>query len=326
MSFGSLPSVLGNGGGVAISVIGGTGLFADGTAAAPSISFAADTGTGLYRQNTNVIGVALAGAAAGRFEGDGASGIRFRHPTGNYLGLNNSGAIEIIAAGTNQSITLTPSGNGLSTCYNNARATQLAVGSSVNGVYSIGRDNIATGYFQLRDNSSNVLFSVTPTTGRFLLGTTTDSGALLQIGTNTTTAAGGMVFGTDTNLFRFLPGILRIAYSQAASTGLSSWNQNVAGYAVNNFTTDSDNFDFGVGGSAAGLSALRRCFYIYDNTASAALLTIAQSTGNTVFAGTIKPQQAGTAPTYVKGAIYFDTTLNKLRVGGATAWETITSV
>lgn len=32
------------------------------------------------------------------------------------------------------------------------------------------------------------------------------------------------------------------------------------------------------------------------------------------------------APAYQKGAIYFDTTLNKLRVGGATAWETITSV
>jgi len=46
------------------------------------------------------------------------------------------------------------------------------------------------------------------------------------------------------------------------------------------------------------------------------------------FAGIILPQQAATAsaPTYVKGAIYFDTTLNKLRVGGATGWETITSV
>ena len=32
------------------------------------------------------------------------------------------------------------------------------------------------------------------------------------------------------------------------------------------------------------------------------------------------------APAYVKGAIWFDTTLNKLKVGGATAWETITSV
>lgn len=43
--------------------------------------------------------------------------------------------------------------------------------------------------------------------------------------------------------------------------------------------------------------------------------------------GLIYPQQATTAaaPAYVKGAIYFDTTLNKLRVGGATGWETITS-
>lgn len=43
--------------------------------------------------------------------------------------------------------------------------------------------------------------------------------------------------------------------------------------------------------------------------------------------GIIKPILATTAgaPSYVKGAIYFDTTLNKLRVGGATAWETITS-
>jgi hypothetical protein len=43
--------------------------------------------------------------------------------------------------------------------------------------------------------------------------------------------------------------------------------------------------------------------------------------------GLFMPIQAPTAsaPAYVKGGIYFDTTLNKLRVGGATAWETITS-
>jgi hypothetical protein len=32
------------------------------------------------------------------------------------------------------------------------------------------------------------------------------------------------------------------------------------------------------------------------------------------------------APAYVKGGMYFDTTLNKLRIGGATGWETVTSV
>ena len=42
--------------------------------------------------------------------------------------------------------------------------------------------------------------------------------------------------------------------------------------------------------------------------------------------GAFKPLQSATAPTYIKGAIYFNTTSNKLQVGGATTWETITSV
>lgn len=43
--------------------------------------------------------------------------------------------------------------------------------------------------------------------------------------------------------------------------------------------------------------------------------------------GVLLPVQHATAggPAYVKGGLYFDTTLNKLRVGGATAWETVTS-
>jgi len=32
------------------------------------------------------------------------------------------------------------------------------------------------------------------------------------------------------------------------------------------------------------------------------------------------------APAYAAGKVYFDTTLNKFRVGGATTWETITSI
>ena len=43
--------------------------------------------------------------------------------------------------------------------------------------------------------------------------------------------------------------------------------------------------------------------------------------------GVFFPKQAVTAsaPTYVLGGIYFDTTLNKLRIGGASGWETVTS-
>jgi hypothetical protein len=46
--------------------------------------------------------------------------------------------------------------------------------------------------------------------GNVLIGTTVDSSALLQVGTNTTTAAGGMKFGTDTSLYRSQTGMLAL--------------------------------------------------------------------------------------------------------------------
>lgn len=42
-------------------------------------------------------------------------------------------------------------------------------------------------------------------------------------------------------------------------------------------------------------------------------------------AGRFFPLQAASAPDHANGAMYFDTTLNKLRIGGAAGWETITS-
>jgi hypothetical protein len=63
--------------------------------------------------------------------------------------------------------------------------------------------------------------------GNLLLGTTVDSGALLQVGTNTTNSAGGMVFGTDTSFYRTASGNLavygtatdsRINFSHSTST------------------------------------------------------------------------------------------------------------
>jgi hypothetical protein len=47
-----------------------------------------------------------------------------------------------------------------------------------------------------------VALTINSATNNFLVGTTVDSGAKLQVGTNTTTSAGGMMFGTDCNLYR----------------------------------------------------------------------------------------------------------------------------
>jgi hypothetical protein len=56
---------------------------------------------------------------------------------------------------------------------------------------------------------------------------------------------------------------------------------------------------------------------------SGGILNLQDQQGNIVQFG--EPIQYSSAPTYIKGQIYFDTTLNKLRVGGISGWETISS-
>lgn len=344
MSFGSLPSVLGNGGGVAISVIGGTGLFADGTAAAPSISFAADTDTGFYRHSGNVVGLSIGGVDQFRWGGtvmQGGAGL------GGYISLPATGEVSLVAGGTAKNITLTPSGTGVvavSSANWDLSSALFSVEVKSYASFASGRGG-SIGFGGLYDGSNSTTFAgiagqkesaVSGETGgmftfhtrsnsgpmserarllsngRFLLGTTTDSGALLQVGTNTTTAAGGMVFGTDTFLFRSTAGSLILNGPSQTSFSLSD-----AG-------TPKTRIE--IFGSDSYLSALTGSLIFRTNGAFTALTL--DSSQNAAFAGTVKPQLATTAgaPAYVKGAIYFDTTLNKLRVGGATAWETITSV
>ena len=196
MSFGSLPSVLGNGGGVAISVIGGRGLFADGTAAAPSISFSSAPTNGIYYAGGNEVGISNNGILRWKSTYASATNHRFQANGGGYLDATSNGAIGLAAAGTNQNITLTPSGTG----------EVLIAGSAYGILRFVNSGGPFCGYnttfdgFQIATGST--LRYIITNGGRHLFGTVVDSGALLQIGTNTTGSSGGMVFGTDTFLYR----------------------------------------------------------------------------------------------------------------------------
>ena len=103
----------------------------------------------------------------------------------------------------------------------------------------------------------------------------------------------------------------------AYDSGAGAWT-----YVTSSFAT---RYDQNASGQHSWWSAA-------SGTAGAAITFVnsmlLSATSNLTVAGTISPQQATTAaaPAYVKGAMYFDTTLNKLRIGGATAWETVTSV
>lgn len=221
-------------------------LAGDGTAAAPSISFASQTNKGFYHRASNQIGLSLAGSESLIFTtGGGLQGT-----SSNGAIFNSSGGVSLFAGGTNQNVTLTPSGTG---------ATVLSNGGNVASIWTGYNYSASELYFKAGATSgvatANALVlsvnggvniggfgSVPPANGlvvvgKTLLGTTTDSGALLQVGTNTTTSAGGMVFGTDSFLFRgtagtgnyqFEPGsgtncllVLSLAGTRKAQLGLS---------------------------------------------------------------------------------------------------------
>ena len=184
--------------------------FADGTAAAPSISFAADSALGFSRAASGIVRFSSAGLATWYFARSSVN-AQFYNPTGGGgISTNDSGAVAVTAgsAVANQNITLTPSGTGFVACssavqsagfYTNVANSTGLIGNGNNLLLNITA--VASTYLRIQDANSNIIAQFQQN-GRTLLGTTTDSGALLQVGTDLTTAANGMIFGTDTRLYR----------------------------------------------------------------------------------------------------------------------------
>lgn len=99
---------------------------------------------------------------------------------------------------------------------------------------------------------------------------------------------------TQTVLYSTFWTVIKLMYINAATTGL--------GYGV---------------------------WYLSDsNGAQQFAGTMSTYSGGTGISAANFPQQATTvgAPAYAVGGVYYDTTLKKLRIGGVSAWETVTSV
>lgn len=166
---------------VAGSGTGSYGYFGDGTAAAPSISFSADTDTGIYRSGANTLDFATAGS---RWWSIGSTGI-----------LQSIGAQSITTS--TGDLTLTPSGN---TVFSSATPT-AKFSDTTNGTLGfIGNaDDLVTGTagkLAIRSESGLYLSSqgnaqtayLTPN-GNLLIGTTSETGL---------TGAGGLKLNSST--------------------------------------------------------------------------------------------------------------------------------
>jgi hypothetical protein len=91
-------------------------------------------------------------------------------------------------------------------------------------------------------------------------------------------------------------------------------------------STGTQTHNFATGANSAGTKTVNIGTNSAIGTTTNITIGATAGTSTTTIQGYFKPASLASAPTYVKGAVYFDTTLNKLCVGGATTWETITSV
>jgi hypothetical protein len=201
----------------------------------------------------------------------------------------------------------------------------------------------ATGsnYVVLSDGQGNIKLTCFPT-GGVSIGNTTDPGATnLSVTGNVNGASGyfGSIVQVATNLTNGTKVNINSTDTVPATSGstqngglrVASKNTGTGGYVLDIGVSDTNAYAWLQMSNSAILNGAYAHEIALNPLGGNVLIgttTNRSGTNSLVMGGLIFPQQATTAaaPAYVQGAIYFDTTLNKLRVGGATAWETITSV
>jgi len=177
------------------------------------------------------------------------------------------------------------------------------------------------------DNGTTFYLSVNGTTGNVLIGTTTDAGFKLDVN-GTMRVIGATTLGTTS--------------ASNTTTIATSGSSNVL-----NVTNTAGTFVFGVdsAGGYAQPSTANRGMWFYNSSASAyigaaasgciainttspnasAILDVTSTTKGVLFPRMTTTQKNAIASP-ASGLVVYDTTLGKLCVRGAAAWETITSV
>jgi hypothetical protein len=204
-----------------------------------------------------------------------------------------------IAIGTNAGSTITTGENN------------IYIGDSVSAFNSSAINEIVIGFGAIGIGSNKTVIGNSSTVETNLKGTTTVSAI---------TATGSLQLTGST------------AINQNIATSQTTGTLNIGGASATGAITLGRSTGAQTVNIATGLTAASTTKAVNIGTAGNATSTtniaIGSTTGTstTTVNGYFKPPALASAPTYVKGAVYFDTTLNKLRVGGATTWETITSV
>jgi hypothetical protein len=248
---------------------------------------------GIYGTSTNNIGIYGTSTNNAGVQGNSTNSYGVYGNSTNNAGVygNSTNSIGVYGISTNYAGV-----QGISTnyygVYGNSTNSYGVQGNSTNsygGVFYING-------VQTANNTSNTVLI-----RRYSSGAFNATGNVLQITDNPTvsgTISGALISGTiDVERFRIDPRVVD------GSTAVGAFTDTLN--ALSNSTA--------------------KLFSFRNNGVEKAYIN---TNGSFISTSVSMPVQAPTtsAPAYIKGGLYFDTTLNKLRVGGATAWETVTSV
>ncbi|MCM2276099.1 MAG: hypothetical protein NDI75_15025 [Candidatus Didemnitutus sp.] len=250
--------------------------FADGSAAAPSITFASDPDTGFYRPSADVLGVALAGVRRFNFGTNGANSPRlFGNDTNSgFVEWDSAGMMTFQAAGTNQNVVLAPSGSGFVYTAKGAKFETYGISLGGNPPLPYTSAALRTGndWRLLDDGPLRVLIGTTHVagytmSGNYLLGTTTDSAnGRLQIASDGT-AATGIGLGTDSGMFRSVAGVINLFGPSAVTlqSAAGTFTINTVGANVLRFQQNGSNslaFDSSQNATFAGTAINATSAYV----------------------------------------------------------------
>lgn len=242
---------------------------------------------------TDATNVAAAGAV---MDGDfSANGAMTRTAAGTYTSRTITGTTNQITVTNGDGVSGNPT---LSLPQNiHTGASPTFAGGTLNGTLALTNSSVNSGDgnidmptskgLQIRNATATATFRLLPSGNDIYFQNTVTAGAMVFTALNAADLTNDIMFKTT--------GKVRAYTDSVADLGSSSvyWRNTYTDRLYLNSTAYAD-------GATAGQFKIT---------------------------GLLMPVQATTAgaPAYVKGAMYFDTTLNKLRVGGATAWETVTS-
>lgn len=224
----------------------GTGyVAAAGSAAAPSFGYTGALTTGTYYDNgSGRLGTSIAGVASVQYGlTGGAPYIQGAATTAGYITFPAAASVNLIAQGTDQNITLTPSGvggvvipNGIFLGWNGT--SEGITGSSASGTLTVRAGGL-TG-FTLNSSRDVTFFGHVLADGNNTkdVGSSTNAFRTLYAGTSINMLG-------DTVLTRSGAAALSVTGSVTSSAGLAGTTLNLGGATVTDFLTATATLDYG---------------------------------------------------------------------------------